>query len=573
MLADPPALEVETSRPATGALQAAAAVAALLLASWPGMLFASWTQRGAVLVLVGCAGLALLAHDAWARRPAAIAAAALVAGIWLSSLVSAAPRSSTLGFVGRDLSAASVTLAIGCWAVGRASVGDDVTVRSVFTRVAAVVGLIGIAQVLLDIDSGFLALQNGRPASLLVNPVYFGAVCAAAAVAGAVRSAGERLDLEFGVVAVMLGAAVTLSGSRVALASLVLALLLLVGTRRTATAVRAAGVVGAGVGLGAIVDLAVGAGQSATNRLAEAGADGRLTVWGYGLREFLDRPVTGHGLGQFRPAVQGRFGTEFVRDHAPDDLAQPWFDPHNVVVLLLVSTGLVGVVLLAVWLRHALREASGPLLWAAATIALTWLLQPVSIHTLPLALLLLGAAAAAPESTDTDGEPGGRETSWVPVGLLVGLLVGVVVAGWLLVADLRLDAAAADLDPAAAASAAGWYGDDPIAANVVAQVYEFAGSPEELDWRRRAVDREPTRPLWWTELGGAQLRAGEVEAARASASAALDLQPTNVRANELLLAVLVRSEQRDEAGRRLDDLCDLAERWCGVTVADLEGSG
>lgn len=510
----------------------------LVVAAWPGSMFPSWTPRFAVLLVVGLLGVVHLARLVRLGEAAALLAVGVIATFGVSALAAPGLRSSALGFVGRDLSLASALLFMGCWAFGR-STSNSRAVAWSFVASASFVSMIGLVQVVADIDKGFLALQSGRPASLLVNPVYFGAICAGGAVAAAGLAAqSSRLLPAALACSSLLSAGVAVSGSRVAAIGLVLASLLIVVSVRATPALVAIAAVALGGVFGTVLELVTGSGRNAASRLGDTDGDGRSTVWGYGIEAWRDRPILGHGIGRFRPATQQFFELDFVAEHAFDDRTQAWFDPHNVVIMVLVAAGVVGLLVVACWLAFAARECSGPLLWASMTIAATWLLQPVSIHTMPVALLLFGASrvvVAADETRDVD-EGAGREIPVVGWRLAeqVALSVGVLAAGVVLVADARLDRAVDRLDPDAAASAAGWYWDDPIVDDVVAQVYEFRGDlATSLVWRERVVAAEPDRPYWWSQLARARIVADDFDGGRRAIAQALELQPNNARARGL----------------------------------------
>ena len=54
------------------------------------------------------------------------------------------------------------------------------------------------------------------------------------------------------------------------------------------------------------------------------------------------------------------FSPEFVRREATDDLIQAWYDPHNIVVQITVSLGIVGLGLFAWFVVSAVRRSHGP---------------------------------------------------------------------------------------------------------------------------------------------------------------------------------------------------------------------
>ena len=266
--------------------------------------------------------------------------------------------------------------------------------------------------------------------------------------------------------------------------------------------------------------------------------------------------------------VQDLFDAEFVRAAALDEATQAWFDAHNLVVGVLVATGLVGLGVLAVWTVQIARIARGPGAWAALVIAMTWLLQPISIHTLPIAMLLLGVSMPVAPIL---GRPVPRRLR-LAGGIVI--LCAVLTACSILVADLRLKWATEGPSLAQAESIAGWYPGDPIVAGVVAQVarLEFGPGPDSIEWRERAAAREPDRPYWWNLLAEEQLAVGEVEGAAGSLEMALELQPWNYRSN--VLALEVAGRRGDEVGvtTYLHRLCELDDRACELDATTVLGA-
>lgn len=533
----------------------------------PFLFFGGWTVRAALLLGLGPVGLVALLALGRARDRAALLLIAALAWTLLVSVWNPAPRSALLGAAGRDLSAWTVLASAGLYAVGRLMSRHGARLLgNVVIWASSAAAAVALLQVLANVTSGPLALAAGRPSAFQTNPVYLGAICASA-LALAVRSASDASWLRELPPVLLLGAGTTVSGSRVALLAAVVALVAVVAVERTRPRLTSGGVAIVGLALGVLIDRWFGAGRNAADRLAEGSGGGRLEVWWYGLQAWLDRPVLGHGFGRFRPAVQGRFSVDFVRDHAADETSQAWFDAHNVVIGLLVAVGVVGTVLFVAWAVVALLRASGPLLWALVPVALHWMLQPVSIYTLPLAMLMLGAAAG---TAVAPREPSRRASTWV-VGAAAG--VGAVLGSGLIAADVALDAAADDLDSDRAATVATWFLRDPIVDDVVAQLMVLDPDNEdpaaELEWRARVADDEPDRPYWWSLLARRQIASGLFDEAEVSIRRAAELQPNNVRTwqAEAILAVNLRDEQR--LTDALERLCDLGQPECELTAAEL----
>jgi O-antigen ligase len=542
-------------------------VCLLVVAFAPPLFLDGWTPRMAFVVGVVPLGLVLLGRLVVVGDLASrVLAAALVWAVF-SALVSGAPRSALLGFAGRDLSALVVVGSAGFWVLGRrvSERGRSMIIEVVIWSTAAC-ALVGVLQVLADVERGSLRLLAGRPTGFVTNPVYFGALASAGLAAATLRWATSWRRMTLPVLA--LGVATSLSGSRVAFLAAIVTLLAQVVVVRRREVWAACALAGAALVGGVVLDRTAGAGRNAASRLGEtseiASGDGRFTVWRYGFDAWLDRPIVGHGFGRFRPAVQGKFSPTFVREHAADELVQPWFDAHNVGIGVLVATGVVGVVLFMAWVIVWGRSVRGPLLWVLVPIALHWLLQPVSLFTLPLAMLLFGAAGPP----DAGEEP--NVDSWVRSAVLVGVLAGLS----LLTVDALFQRAVERGDVGGMDAIASLAGDDPILADVVAQFYAFDGSEPDgvqagIEWRERAALTEPDRPLWWSRLADVQRRAGRYAAAESSLDRAFALQPYNQRTQlvEILLALDAEDEERlDQA---LDVACQLGQSDCTLDAATL----
>lgn len=541
----------------------AAALAIVLFA--PPLFLDSWTPRMALVLGVAPVGLVALGRAV--RSGDRSSQILLAAMIWtvVISVLSPAPRSALFGFAGRDLSALTICAVAGFWTLGRlTSARGRELLSEVVIWSATLSGAVGIAQVLADVDTGALALAFGRPTGLASNPVYYGAISAAGlmvCVASWRGGAWRRLLVPI----VVLGAATSLSGSRVALLAAVVGIGVHTAARRDRDSVLAGGLGLASVASGVLVDRTAGAGRNAADRLTEgSGGGGRTAVWRYGLEAFADRPVLGHGFGRFRPAIQDKFTAEFVRDNSIDDVTQAWFDAHNIGIGVLVAVGVVGAVLFVAWAGSWVRFVRGPLAWALVPLAFHWLLQPVSLFTLPLAMLLFGAAG----SNGPALAPPGRRSA------AVATAIGVVLATVLVVGDVAFRRAADDLDADTMATIAAAVGDDPVLGDVVAQAYELqadsvGADSDELDWRRRVASSEPDRPFWWSRLAEEQLEADLVAEAEASIERAVVLQRNNVRTVRVEVLLALRAEDEERLGEALALACALGASDCGIVASEL----
>ena len=165
----------------------------------------------------------------------------------------------------------------------------------------------------------------------------------------------------------------------------------------------------------------------------------------------------GWGPGRFREATSSRVTASFARAEEPDRL---FYDAHNVAVEQLVTTGLVGLVLFAGFVVTVFRRARGPLVWFAAGVALTWLLNPLSICTAPVALVALGAAwnQAPPRPARSSSD---RTALARGVGAVLAA-AGIVVGGVLIWTDLLIERGTHPTDVETLEAAAHLRPGDPV---------------------------------------------------------------------------------------------------------------
>mgnify|MGYP003133336377 CR=1 FL=1 len=520
---------------------------ALCVAHGQGLLvFGSYTPRLALLLAAGVVGLVALLDLVRRGDSTARVAAVVTAWIVVAAVFSGEPLLALKGTVGRESSALIMVAALGVWALGRrVSVSASRAMPAAVLIGVGINSIVGIAQIVFDIDTGVFAGQFDRATGLTTNPVYFGGLMAA----GAAMAAGARSWSFTGRLAATLvfGLAANLSGSRVAVAvGLVAVALTIVGetssTRRRQVLAPVAFF--AGVLLASVVTATSSGARSTTERLAEGqGGGGRLQVWKYGLSAIGDRPFFGWGFGRFRAATQGRYSAEFVANHASDDVRQAWFDAHNVVLGVAVAVGLVGLVLFVWFALSAGTRMRGPLVFFVVALVGTWLLQPPGLVTLPLVMFLAGVAVPGAEMPE--------RIERIPRRYAPALLAGLIIAGWLTLGDLLLDAAADDIDAAAMEDAAVLFPRDAVVADLVAQAWfvkeedDESLRPHVREWSRRAIDNEPDRPYLWRRQAERLMTFGEYDDARDALDAALELEPWHLQSWELMrfLALIVDDEE------------------------------
>ncbi len=570
-----------------------------LVAYGPDLYAFSTTPRLLLVLPVGGAGLALLGSLAVRGDRAARWLVAYLAWALISALASDQPWTATLP--GPDVDGGWIYLAAfaGCWAVGRR--------RSEVTRCAVtgalVLGLgcnvvLAVAQAAAGEGTMLLDFRYGRSGGFFGNPVYFAGIMAGAVLLAVTSTvaAGRRWWWWLPVVLAFV-ATTNLSGSRVALVgALGLGALAL---RRAEPRRIAAVVIAIGLGL-ALSWNALPAGGTA--RVADSAGQGgftpRIQTWKAGIAALGERPILGWGPHRHAVATAPRTTLAQARAEDPDSL---FFDAHNVVVDQAVTTGIVGLALVGGFAWTSARRAQGPLAWFAAGVTVTWLLEPMSLLTAPLALLALGLADRAPPAQVGSVSPHDaslkmidRATSeaapdfvsvasgvgQVPmdpadgvqprgVGRLTiaatGLLAvaGLGAASVELVTDRHL-AQAVDGSVPHARAARSWFPHDPEISDmetrqlVRAAILDPnpAASQMAVAAARRTTRLDPYTYLWWTRLGlversfGAGSEASRNERARVAYHRGLERNPWSA----ITLTLLYNLDRAD--GRRVD-----AARW------------
>ena len=442
----------------------------------------------------------------------------------------------------------------GLWSLSRRVTppGAELLLRVLIGALTAS-ALVGVLQVVFQIDTGSLAMFEGRANGLVTHPVYFGALMAAGAAMATWRVRAVRWWLWLPFVFVF-AAGISLSGSRIALGAALLGVVVACvrapWRRALAACATLAGGVVAGTRLLRIVESAEQ--NSALDRVGATGdALGvRLSLWRYGLDAASEKPLFGWGLGSFRQATQGRYSQQFAADHVKSDAAV-WFDAHNVVIELLVATGVVGVCLGAAFAVLVGLRLRGELAVGVLAIVATWMFEPAGLVTLPLVMIMVGVGE----------QP--RQSHQLPRrGATVALVVvGAVLALGLLTADLRLERASAGGDPASIESASAWFWRDPVAADLVAQSWQLealleAGEHHEevVDSAMLATEFEPDHPRWWEKLALRHFFVGDDDAAIGAIREALELQPYRISAWQYLHDLgeaIDRPALVDEASREL----------------------
>ena len=528
----------------------------------PAFVVPTWSPRYVVLVGLLPVGLVALAGLVRRRDKAAVFAAAFLAVTLLSSLRSSSPMFSIAGRVGHQNFWLFFAFGIATWAIGR--IADDRTVHAlpVVVVVATIPNIfIGVAQLVFDVGGGTLATIAGRATGTMVNPVYYGSALAGTTsycVVRAVRDSSWRWVALSGV----LTFGMALSGSRVSTAAIVLVVLVCAVQNRKLVSLYVAAAVVAGFAAASVLSH-VASDTDTLSRFGSKGADGRVDIWRYGLDAFGEHPILGWGPSRFGSAVRPKFAASFVRDYAYDDQLISWDDPHNIVIMLLVATGAVGFLLMVGFLlAHTKLIADWGLFAMFAGAGLTWMAQPTTIHSMPIAMLALGACARrlAPRMAGTD-RVDSVDGAWVGRLALASVALGISAAGYVAVTDLRLQQGL-ERGAVAAEAAARWRLPDPVVSDTIADMYSNAAldDAQYLDdaiaASERTIEIDP-RGRYWAKLARRQLSFKRYDDAKLALDQALAIEPWNPTAWQVQLAyaIIVHDEALEEQSRAV--VCDL----------------
>ncbi len=313
---------------------------------------------------------------------------------------------------------------------------------------------------------------------------------------------------------------------------------------------------------------------------ASSTISGRLLLWQDSVQLWLARPVLGAGPSRFVDAINP-FHTEAwaaaVGPYAPPD------SPHNLLLQVLCSTGVLGVLALAglAYLagRDAVRVRSpllGPAVVVAVGLAATYLTSFTDPVTTTLAAFVVGGALAA-----RPYEQLSTVQRLLPAGLTLALTG--FLGGTLLVTEVNYSRALTDTDPGPAArtaiTARTW---DPDVVRRVAYTVAKRAETATLDTGyltaplQAACAHLPDSIECLLTLSSVRDSTGDATGALADANAAIAVDPSNVDAHlaaGIALAKLGRYPEAEAAFLRASALRPTApEPWTDLaTLYDLMG--
>jgi O-antigen ligase len=523
-----------SERPSAPTLVAAALAFGLPLLAAPfGLIAGYWSARELVLVLVAPLALPLLLSLIRRRDAAALPAAAFLLWAGIATALSPQPAMALWGQFATGTGLIFVAALVACWAWGRHLQDRTGLVATAVLGAAVVSALIGIGQVTMDLSRFGMGASEGRADGMTGNAVFLGAF-----LAGALWVAGTHLrgrPVRMGAVAFLCAAGIQLSGSRIALLAAVAVVVLLPLTLRPRALMIAAVV--AGVAFATLLPTASST-SGGTERLAAGGSTrSRTEMWMTGLDAVAERPVVGIGPGLFQPATSARRTLAFVRSEGE---GRYFFDAHNLVIEYAVTTGVVGVLLLAAWLVFSLRglRLRSPLAGFALVTLATHLVQPQSVVLTPLTFLALGAAA---KRDAAEIRPPARTASRPALiaGVVATGAIGLVVSaalcyGFFALDQARLDFRQSDGDAADRFLPDPWWQAKEQRARIAVLRAREANAPvfpaEARRLREQAARDAPGDPRPLLSLADTYLQVGDVSSAHATLLKVLDVDPWSVPA-------------------------------------------
>ena len=262
----------------------------------------------------------------------------------------------------------------------------------VYSISAAVTAAIGIVVYLIG-----GAVEDGRIAAIAgQNPAQFATLLLPALIFGLHEVLQGRRVLAAGSVALLCTAGIALSGTRSVwlAATVVIAFLLLprLGIRRAVLALGVLGVLAVATlqipGVATLV-------ADRTETAASTGGAGRTDIWSVGIRIIESSPVIGVGYANFPVA----FTSAFVRSANVTEAVGTGEGPHNIVVGTAGELGIVGLILLALFIVPLIARRG----WGPDGLLVQAILASLMIDALFIDIV------------------GNRKQVWLAIGLAAGL--------------------------------------------------------------------------------------------------------------------------------------------------------
>jgi O-antigen ligase len=547
----------------------------------------SWSLRWALLPTIVGAGIAALVGIATRPGPARVPARWALAWLaWaiIATLLAPNPMTALWGEYGVGTGLVFLLALGGAWAIGtRAGPQARPLIANALIIGCTANAALAVAEQLVDLRAFGVAVYEGRSAGLYGNPVYLAGLLAGGLWLTLWQLARPQSTTARGRVAVVAAAAlmaagIELSGSRAALLVAVGAAVVTARSVRGRWRVGIVAVVAAGIAAGALIGAVAPGSTTSTDRVtgvAEAtdGYKPRIATWEAGISALGPRVLWGFGPNGVLAATGPRRTLTIARSEGPDTM---FADAHNLAVESVVTTGVVGLALLIIWLWGAVGLAwrerrhrwGHGLLGFAGMVAAVSLLEPLHVGVTPLALLALGAAGSAALPSQDEAQPASIQSPPARERVRTALagastVVGLAFSAWLVVALAQLRQADVAGNPSAASSAAHRLPPVGQPDSVVGTLFGFQGISGSdanglkaaIVWWTAAARQDPANPARWNDLAGARDANGDPVGAVAAYRRALADDPWSERALTGLVHIGARGGETgaelSAAGERL----------------------
>lgn len=495
-----------------------------------------------VIAAVGLIPLYRLARSGPLRFPARLAVGFLIVAL-VSALLSPSPLTGIFGLYLWGTAWLFWLAVVGGWAIG-ASLDEDGR-RLLFAGLLFGVlanACLGIVQVLgvkhipsLLSISTLLTPYEGQADGFLGNPIHLESML----MGGLALVLGRccRKPWPWAVPVLVMAVALEMSSERLALVLVCLLIAYALWKYPWRRAAIYAGTIVLGYGLGLIS----GTGVTVAGRVDESTTNTtyglRLKMWETSLRAVAHHPLLGIGPGQTRTATAALITPAFQRLLGP---GRYFTDAHNILLEVLVTTGIVGLALFAGWLASSMWGSSGALLGFGVFVLLVCLVEPINIGTEPIALMAIGGAAALRVERAGHVVPTPKPSTGARVlnGIVItlALLLGVS----MVVGDTLLNTAKLSYTLSSAKSANTWYPEYADSADEVSNVYAYLSVADHhgyrhwvdgvIHWERVALQRDPSNVSYWTNIGAAYEGLGDYSASSAAYETALSYSPYSAAA-------------------------------------------
>jgi len=281
----------------------------------------------------------------------------------------------------------------------------------------------------------------------------------------------------------------------------------------------------------------------------------RFQIWDVAWHAFTSRPVVGYGPNQFRAATQALYTPSLIKESVLGvNSSVEYFDAHDFVVELAVTTGFVGLALFIGWLVFCCRRRAGPLLIFALILLATELAEPLNPVITLLLFVALGAAVAKgkEQAPAVDDGGSGRQARLIPgprylrFGSWTLAAIGAIAAVLLVLGDVALSEGilaapvSSNVARARASTAETFLSPWPPSAELWASIYQEPQVNEiarAAHWERLAVERDDSNSIALLELAAMEVSLGHMRAGKQIATQAMTTLPWNAAALDLLGAI------------------------------------